>query len=121
MTEKQTEGMRLQICDYEGSTYRTDFWEGQDREYEDLAERIALRKLLPPDGDLLMEVGAGFGRLANLYDGYINVPLIVPQPLLSLAEHGFGIVQQDHLFVAAVQVSQAAETSSDFHQEVTVG
>ena len=68
--------MRLQICDYEGSTYRIDFWEGQGREYEDLAERIALRKLLPPSGDLLMEIGAGFGRLVDLYDGYKNVVLL---------------------------------------------
>jgi hypothetical protein len=26
------------ICSYEDSTYRTDFWEGQGREYEDLAD-----------------------------------------------------------------------------------
>ena len=76
MIEKQAGGMRFQICDYEGSTYRTDFWEGQGREYEDLAERIALRKLLPPDGDLLMEIGAGFGRLADLYGGYKKVVLL---------------------------------------------
>jgi hypothetical protein len=29
------------ICDYEGSRYRYDFWEGKGREYEDMAERIA--------------------------------------------------------------------------------
>ena len=64
------------ICDYEGSSYRTDFWEGQGREYEDLAERIALRKLLPPAGARLLEVGAGFGRLADLYEGYREVVLL---------------------------------------------
>ena len=48
------------ICDYEGSLYRTDFWEGQGREYEDLAERIALRKLLPPAGARLVEVSESF-------------------------------------------------------------
>jgi SAM-dependent methyltransferase len=64
------------ICDYEGSSYRTDFWEGQGREYEDLAERSALRKLLPPAGDRLMEIGAGFGRLVDLYDGYQQVVLL---------------------------------------------
>ena len=36
------------ICDYEGTSYRARFWEGQGREYEDLAERIALKRLLPP-------------------------------------------------------------------------
>jgi SAM-dependent methyltransferase len=64
------------ICDYEGSSYRTDFWEGQGREYEDLAERIALRKLLPPAGARLLDIGAGFGRLADLYDGYQQVVLL---------------------------------------------
>ena len=64
------------ICDYEGSSYRTDFWEGQGREYEDLAERLALRKLLPPVGARLVEIGAGFGRLVDLYDGYQQVVLL---------------------------------------------
>ena len=64
------------ICDYEGSRYRYDFWEGQGREYEDLAERIALRALLPPSGEILVEVGAGYGRLADLYDGYRRVVLL---------------------------------------------
>jgi hypothetical protein len=48
------------ICDYEGSLYRTDFWEGQGREYEDLAERVALRKLLPPAGAGLVKVSESF-------------------------------------------------------------
>ena len=64
------------ICDYEGTSYRARFWEGQGREYEDLAERIALRRLLPPRGERLLEVGAGFGRLADLYEGYDQVILL---------------------------------------------
>jgi len=64
------------ICDYEGSGYRDDFWVGQGREYEDLAERIALRRLLPPRGRRLLEIGAGFGRLADLYRGYEEVVLL---------------------------------------------
>jgi SAM-dependent methyltransferase len=64
------------ICDYEGTSYRARFWEGQGREYEDLAERIALRKLLPPQGRRIMEIGAGFGRLADLYAGYDQVILL---------------------------------------------
>jgi len=64
------------ICDYEGSRYRTDFWEGQGREYEDRVERIALRRLLPPAGGCLVEIGAGFGRLADLYQGYQQVVLL---------------------------------------------
>ncbi|MEW5960974.1 MAG: class I SAM-dependent methyltransferase [Chloroflexota bacterium] len=63
------------ICDYEGSRYRTDFWEGQNRKYEDLVERAALQNLLPPAGERLLEIGAGFGRLADLYQGYQQIVL----------------------------------------------
>ncbi len=64
------------ICDYEGTSYRARFWSGQGRDYEDLAERIALRRLLPPQGRRIVEIGAGFGRLADLYGGYGQVVLV---------------------------------------------
>ena len=60
------------ICDYEGSAYRAEFW-GQGREYEDGAERAAVQSLLPPAGRRLVEIGAGYGRLAPLYGGYDEV------------------------------------------------
>jgi ubiquinone/menaquinone biosynthesis C-methylase UbiE len=63
------------VCDYEGSDYRHRFWEGQGRSYEDRVERIALRRLLPPSGDTLIDLGAGFGRLAGEYAGYRQVVL----------------------------------------------
>lgn len=63
------------VCDYEGSDYRHRFWEGQGRRYEDSVERIALRQLLPPSGDTLIDLGAGFGRLAAEYGGYRRVVL----------------------------------------------
>lgn len=64
------------ICDYEGTSYRARFWEGQGRDYEDLAERIALRHLLPPQGRRIVELGASFGRLADLYQGYEQIILL---------------------------------------------
>lgn len=63
------------VCDYEGSDYRTRFWEGQGRTYEDQVERVALRRLMPPTGSTLIEIGAGFGRLADEYKGYEKVVL----------------------------------------------
>jgi ubiquinone/menaquinone biosynthesis C-methylase UbiE/uncharacterized protein YbaR (Trm112 family) len=62
------------ICDYEGSAYRTDFWT-RERAYEDAVERIALKAMLPPTGRRLIEIGAGFGRLVDLYAGYDQVIL----------------------------------------------
>ena len=64
------------ICDYEGSQYRTEFWQNQNRTYEDAVERVALQKLLPPQGERLIEIGAGFGRLVDLYEGYKQIVLL---------------------------------------------
>ncbi len=62
------------VCNYEGSRYSTEFWDSS-RAYEDGAERVALRVLLPQYGRRLVEIGAGFGRLADLYQGYETVVL----------------------------------------------
>ncbi|MFN4293884.1 MAG: class I SAM-dependent methyltransferase [Thermoflexales bacterium] len=64
------------ICDYEGSDYRTRFWENADRAYEDAVERVAIAHMLPPRGVRMAEFGAGFGRLADLYAGYDEVILL---------------------------------------------
>ncbi len=63
------------IIDYEGSTYSTEFW-NPAREYEDRAERIAIRAMLPPKGRRLIDIGAGAGRLGDLYAGYDEVILM---------------------------------------------
>jgi ubiquinone/menaquinone biosynthesis C-methylase UbiE len=64
------------ICDYEGSDYQTSFWELGGRQYEDQVEDIALRRLLPPHGDLLLELGAGAGRNTPRYEGFKQVVLL---------------------------------------------
>ncbi len=62
-----------EVMSYEGSGYKEDFWEGKGRDYEDRVERIAIRRLIPPTGRRLLELGAGFGRLTDLYEGYEQV------------------------------------------------
>jgi SAM-dependent methyltransferase len=64
------------VMDYEGSDYETEFWTGQGRDYEDAAERLALGRLLPVAGRRIAEIGAGFGRLADLYQGYDQILLV---------------------------------------------
>jgi ubiquinone/menaquinone biosynthesis C-methylase UbiE len=61
------------VCDYEGSKYRTDFWEGKGREYEDAVERIALRAMLPKSGARYVEFGAAYGRLIDEAAAYDQV------------------------------------------------
>ncbi len=69
-------GAQPGFCNYEGSDYRTAFWQSQNRDYEDLAERIALTRLLPPRGERIIDIGGGFGRLVDLYHGYTQVILL---------------------------------------------
>ncbi len=57
------------VCSYEGSDYQTSFWERGDRAYEDAVEGVALKRLLPKEGNLLLELGAGAGRNTPRYHG----------------------------------------------------
>jgi SAM-dependent methyltransferase len=62
------------LATYEDLGYRDVFWAA--RRYEDACDRVAIRALLPARGDRLIEVGAGFGRLADEYRGYREVVLL---------------------------------------------
>jgi len=64
------------VCDYEGSDYQTSFWDEGGRAYEDAAEALALKKLLPATGRHLLELGAGAGRNTPRYPGYHQITLL---------------------------------------------
>ena len=55
------------ISDYNGYDYKKEFWENADRQYEDQADRMAIRKLLPKRMEKFADIGGGYGRLANEY------------------------------------------------------
>ncbi len=89
------------ICDYTGSDYQTSFWEQGGREYEDRAEAIALRHLLPKSGKLMLEVGAGAGRNTPRYAGFERVAL-VDYSLTQLEQAQARLGRSDrYLYVAA--------------------
>ncbi len=64
------------VCNYEGSDYQTSFWDEGGRAYEDAAEALALKKLLPESGRHLLELGAGAGRNTPRYPGYNQITLL---------------------------------------------
>lgn len=64
------------ISDYNGYDYKKIFWENADREYEDQADRMAIRKLLPKRMDKFADIGGGYGRLANEYLKRAKHPII---------------------------------------------
>jgi ubiquinone/menaquinone biosynthesis C-methylase UbiE len=64
------------VCNYEDSDYQRSFWEYGGREYEDRVEAIALKRLLPASGRLLLELGAGAGRNTLRYAGFERIVLL---------------------------------------------
>jgi ubiquinone/menaquinone biosynthesis C-methylase UbiE len=92
-------------------SYRDAFW--ASRAYEDLCDRLALRALLPATGEQLLDVGAGFGRLADEYGGFGHVTLVdASQAMIGAARERIGsdprftILQADaaHLPVASASM-----------------
>jgi len=67
---------QIPVCDYEGSDYQATFWEQGGRGYEDACEAVALRRLLPPGGKRMLELGAGAGRNTPRYQGFDEITLV---------------------------------------------
>jgi ubiquinone/menaquinone biosynthesis C-methylase UbiE len=89
------------ICDYEGSDYQDRFWESGEREYEDRVEAVALRRLLPNQGERLLEVGAGAGRNTPRYTGFRQVVLLdYSRTQLAQAKQRLG-KDRGYIYVAA--------------------
>ncbi len=55
------------ISDYNGYDYKKIFWEDADRKYEDAADRMAIKRLLPKHMESFVDIAGGYGRLANEY------------------------------------------------------
>ena len=89
------------ICDYEGSDYQTSFWDQGGREYEDRTEAIALQRLLPKHGHLLLELGAGAGRNTPRYFGFDRIVLLdYSRTQLEQAQQRLG-KSEKYVYVAA--------------------
>jgi ubiquinone/menaquinone biosynthesis C-methylase UbiE len=127
----------MPICDYSDTDYEQQFWKGADREYEDAADKLAVLRLLPRQGEAILELGAGFGRLAEIYQQRFQKVILFDyaQNLLDKAKWRFqespkftyqqGDVQQlpyDALLVDAVlmvRVSHHLEHIEKVLQEVS--
>jgi ubiquinone/menaquinone biosynthesis C-methylase UbiE len=89
------------VCNYEGSDYQTSFWDKGGREYEDRTEAIALKRLLPKGGRLLLELGAGAGRNTPRYLGFERIVLLdYSRTQLEQAQQRLGISDK-YIYVAA--------------------
>ncbi len=64
------------VCNYEGSDYQQSFWDQGGRAYEDAVEAVALRRLLPDSGKLMLELGAGAGRNTPRYQNFERIVLL---------------------------------------------
>ena len=89
------------VCNYEGSDYQNSFWDKGGREYEDRTAAIALKRLLPKSGKLLLEVGAGAGRNTPRYAGFERIVLLdYSRTQLEQAQQRLGVSDR-YIYVAA--------------------
>lgn len=68
----------IRQSDYENYDYRL-FWKENNRDYEDMAERLAIKKLLyinDQKNRVFVDLGCGFGRLFNEYEDFNKILLI---------------------------------------------
>lgn len=66
-TPAMVEAKKDVVADYNGYDYKKIFWEDADRKYEDMADRMAIRRLLPQQMDTFVDIAGGYGRLADEY------------------------------------------------------
>ena len=89
------------VCNYEGSDYQLSFWEQGGREYEDRTEVIALKRLLPEGGKLMLELGAGAGRNTLRYAGFERI-VVLDYSTTQLAQAQERLGRSDkYIYVAA--------------------
>lgn len=81
-TKKPTEV----VADYNGYDYKKIFWENADRKYEDAADRIAIRRLLPEKVDKFVDIAGGYGRLADEYLNRANEAILFDYSKTELAQ-----------------------------------
>ena len=103
MTLRKVEGLPWK--GYEGQDYE-GFWTGPGKRYLDELERAIAGHTLP-GGDAVVEIGAGFGRLAGAYIGkYQHVHMVEPASnLREIAARTYG---------AAVSYHEASVTDLPF-------
>lgn len=66
-TAKKPAAKKDVVADYNGYDYKKIFWEDADRKYEDAADRMAIRRLLPREMNKFVDIAGGYGRLAGEY------------------------------------------------------
>src|SRR6266540_1221056 len=89
------------VCDYEGSDYQTSFWDKGGRQYEDRTEAIAIKRLIPQRGRIMLELGAGAGRNTPRYTSFERVVLLdYSRTQLEQAQQRLG-QSEKYVYVAA--------------------
>lgn len=85
-TAKSTSTAKDVVADYNGYDYKKIFWEDADRKYEDMADRMAIRKLLPQQMDKFVDIAGGYGRLADEYISRAQTAILFDYSKTELAQ-----------------------------------
>ena len=109
------------ICDYSHTDYR-DFWEHGARKYEDVVERIALRRLCDSVGGRCVEIGAGYGRLVNEYAPRCDAVLLTDfaESLLDQASERVRQLGYSHVECRVANLYELERLGERFDQAICV-
>lgn len=95
------------VCDYTDTDYKKDFWIDSDRSYEDSVERIAVKRLFPKMTGSFLEIGAGFGRLVDVYADRCSK--------VTLMDYAFNLVEQAGSRVKALGLNNVEVTTGNVY------
>ncbi len=87
--------------DYNGFNYRKIFWGKHQRDYEDAADKSAIRKIISP-ASWFLDLGGGFGRLIPVYQEKMKNIILMDGSieLLREAREEYKNLSQIHLVCA---------------------
>jgi ubiquinone/menaquinone biosynthesis C-methylase UbiE len=85
----------LKVSDYEDYDYELEFWQAEDRRYEDACEKRTVKRLLskvPDPIETIIDSGCGFGRLFEAYEhrGSKHILMDYSENMISQAKKRLG-------------------------------
>lgn len=95
---------------YEGIEYK-EFWSGSQKRKLDELEHAIVRNLLPNSGCRIIDVGCGYGRLADCYMGHFEQVIMVDGSM-SLLRQAFEKTRGQAIYIACDVTHLPFRTSS---------
>ena len=109
------------LCDYSDTDYAS-FWADEERSYEDLVERIALRRLTDGIGGTCLEIGCGYGRLVNEYARACDRVMLTDyaENMLAQARERVRLLELDHVECRRMNLYHLGQVGEQFDNAICI-